>query len=88
MDDGFKAFEAADKVGAVGPWTAEVDVKGITVFFGREFGVGIFGDEVSECTGFTPELTILVCVLEEIGLERELGLKLGNRVGHGPFLAS
>lgn len=72
MDDGFEAFEAVDKVGAVGPRTTEVDVEGVTVFFGGKFGVEIFGDEVSECTGFTPELTILVCVLEDLGLGREL----------------
>ena len=61
----------------MGPGAAEVDVEGVAVFFGGEFGGGVAGDEVSECAGFAPELAILVCVFEDLGLGRGLVWRLG-----------
>ncbi len=50
------------------PGTAEVDVEGVAVFFGGEFGGGVGGDEVSEYAGFAPELAVGVGVFVDGGL--------------------
>ena len=61
----------------MGPWAAEVDVEGVAVFFGGEFGGGVAGDGVPKCARFAPESTILVCVFEDLGLRRGLVGRLG-----------
>ena len=52
----------------MGPGTAEVDVQGVAIFFGGEFGRGVCGYEVAECAGFAAELAVGVCVFVDWSL--------------------
>ena len=54
----------------MGPGTADVDVEGVAIFFGGEFGGGVGGYEVSECAGFAAELAVGVGVFVDGSLGR------------------
>jgi hypothetical protein len=60
LDERFEAFQRAYEIRAVRPGTAPVNVEDIAVFFGRELGGGIFGDEIAELTVLSTELAIFV----------------------------
>ena len=68
LDDVFEAFERADEIGAVRPWTPEIDVECVAAFFGGELGVGIGGDEGAELAGFAPELAVGVGLFVDCSL--------------------
>ena len=46
----------------MGPGAAEIDVKGVAVFLGREFRGRVGGYEISEGAGFATELAVGVGV--------------------------
>ena len=52
----------------MGPGAAEVDVEGVAVFFGGEFGCGVLRYEVAEYAGFAAELAVGVGVFVDGGL--------------------
>jgi hypothetical protein len=58
IDDALETLQRADEVGAVRPWTAQVQVENVAVLFGGELGVRGRGDNRAEDRVWATELAI------------------------------
>ena len=68
------------------PGAAEVDVEGVAVFFGGEWGVGGGGDVGAEGAGFAAELAVGVGLGVDGGLGDEAGgvsVWMSSQAGRG-----